>query len=52
LNLITCSARKLPTARSLQRAAADVALNLERKAARLGPFPIEVPAKYADEYDA
>jgi hypothetical protein len=34
------------------RAAADVALDLERKAARVGPFPIEVPAKYADEYDA
>jgi hypothetical protein len=34
------------------KAAADVALDLERKAARGGPFPIEVPAKYADEYDA
>jgi hypothetical protein len=34
------------------RAAADVALYLELKAARVGPFPIEVPAKYADEYDA
>src|SRR6516165_11879259 len=32
------------------KAAADVALDLERKAARVGPFPIEVPAKYADEY--
>jgi len=27
-------------------------LDLERKAARVGPFPIEEPAKYADEYDA
>jgi hypothetical protein len=34
------------------KAAAGVALDLERKAARVGPFPIEVPAKYADEYDA
>jgi hypothetical protein len=34
------------------KAAADVALDLERKAARGGPFPIEVPAKYADENDA
>ena len=34
------------------KAAADVALDLERKSARVGPFPIEVPAKYADEYDA
>ena len=51
LNLIMCSARKLPTARSLQSRGRCIARSRAEGRARR-PFPIDVRAKYADEYDA